>query len=117
MPKQSKDSCVGLCFLVPRLLCWLVVLTQIISNACPGFSVFAKQPTGKCDEKWSSHLVCCHGGIVLNPLLHDLDDGAEDLGVRRLLDERCEDDLDEVLPHLNGHDGQTTLHQVQRQHH
>lgn len=63
-----------------------------------------------------SHLVGGHGGVVFHPLLHDLHDGAEDFGVGRLLDQRGEDDLDEVLPHLHAHDGQPGLHQVQTQH-
>ena len=62
-----------------------------------------------------SHLVGGHGRVVLHPLLHDLDHRPQDLGVR-LLDERREDDLDEVLPHLHVHDGQPRLHQVQAQH-
>ena len=63
----------------------------------------------------ATHLIGGHGRVVLHPLLHDLHHCPQDLGVR-LLDERREDDLDEVLPHLHVHDGQPRLHQVQAQH-
>lgn len=62
------------------------------------------------------HLIGSHGRIVFHPLFNDFDHGTEDFGVGRLLDQRREDDLDEVLPHLHTHDGQSGLHQVEAQH-
>lgn len=64
-----------------------------------------------------AHLIGCHWGIILNPFLHDLHHSSEDLGVWGLLNEGGQDGLDEVLTHLHAHHRQTSLYEIQAQHH
>lgn len=62
------------------------------------------------------YLIGRHGRIVLHPLLYDLHHSAKNLWVRRFLDQRGEDNLNEVLSHLHVHHGQPGLYQVQTKH-